>query len=79
MRGHDEQQQSAFSYRMPEERIPQNPPLRRIRVLTDAALQQLDLYFAAVYARQGDRRLLRRDSCELCCCRFCMGFAASAS
>jgi transposase len=64
MRGHDEQQEGAFSYRMPEERIPQNHPLRRIRVLADAALRQMDLYFAALYARQGrpsiaPERLLR--------------------
>jgi len=64
MRGHDEQQESAFSYRMAEQRIPQNHPLRQIRVLADAALRQLDLHFTALYARQGrpsiaPERLLR--------------------
>ena len=53
MRGHDEQQEDAFSYVMPEQRIPQDHPLRRIRKLTDAALEPLDLYFAALYARNG--------------------------
>jgi len=49
---------------MPEQRIPQDHPLRRIRGLADAALRQLDLYFTALYARNGrpsiaPERLLR--------------------
>ena len=64
MRGNDEQQGNVFSYINPEDRIPQDHPLRRIRQMTDTALRQMSLHFAALYARQGrpsipPERLLR--------------------
>ena len=64
MRGDDEQQAPAFSYIMPEQRIPQDHPLRAIRTLVDRALREQDLHFYALYARRGRRsippeRLLR--------------------
>jgi transposase len=64
MRGNDEQQTTVFSYINPEERIPQEHPLRRIRQMTDTALGQMSPHFAALYARQGrpsipPERLLR--------------------
>ena len=64
MRGHDEQQGAVFSYVNIEERIPQNHPLRRIRAMVDEALGEMDLHFAALYARRGrpsiaPERLLR--------------------
>jgi transposase len=36
-----------------EERIPADQPLRAIRTMVDAALRELDLHFAALYARRG--------------------------
>jgi hypothetical protein len=38
MRGQDEQQLDVFSYVSPEQRIPQDHPLRPLRVMTDEAL-----------------------------------------
>ena len=48
MRGDDEQQAPAFSYIMPEQRIPQDHPLRAIRTLVDRALREQDLHFYAL-------------------------------
>ena len=53
MRGNDEQQGAVFSYITPEQRVPQNHPLRRILTLVDAALKKLSLHFEALYARRG--------------------------
>src|SRR5207248_120959 len=53
MRGNDEQQGAVFSYITPEQRVPQNHPLRRIRTLVDEALKKLSLHFEALYARRG--------------------------
>ena len=53
MRGNDEQQEAIFSYVRLEERIPAEHPLRAIRTMVDAALGELDLHFAALYARRG--------------------------
>jgi transposase len=53
MRGNDEQQDVVFSYVSAEQRIPQDHPLRGIRAMVDAALRDLDLHFAALYARRG--------------------------
>jgi transposase len=53
MRGDDERQEIVFSYVSAEERIPQDHPLRGIRSMVDAALQDLDLHFEALYARRG--------------------------
>ena len=41
MRGKDEQQLDVFSYISPEQRVPQDHPLRSLRAMTDEALQQL--------------------------------------
>ncbi len=53
MRGNDEQQGAAFSYINPEERIPAEHPLRRIRAMVDTALREMSAHFAALYARRG--------------------------
>jgi hypothetical protein len=45
MRGKDEQQLDVFSYVGPEQRVPQDHPLRRLRGMTDEALQQLQSRF----------------------------------
>ena len=49
MRGNDEQQLDVFSYISPEERVPQDHPLRPLRVMTDEALQQLQPRFNNLY------------------------------
>jgi hypothetical protein len=41
MRGDDEQQLDVFSYLSPEQRVPQDHPLRPVRTLTDEALREL--------------------------------------
>jgi transposase len=41
MRGKDEQQLDVFSYVSPEQRVPQDHPLRSLRAMTDQALHQL--------------------------------------
>ncbi len=53
MRGSDERQEAIFSYVGLEDRIPANHPLRAIRAMVDTALRELDLHFAALYARRG--------------------------
>ena len=39
MRGKDEQQLRVFSYISPEQRVPQDHPLRSLRAMTDEALR----------------------------------------
>jgi transposase len=53
MRGKDEQQLDVFSYINPEQRVPQDHPLRPLRVMTDEALQQLRSRFNSLYAKTG--------------------------
>jgi transposase len=53
MRGHDEQQGGMYSYISPEQRVPQDHPLRRIRMMTDAALQAMSPQFARLYSGLG--------------------------
>lgn len=53
MRGDDIQQPAVFSYLSPEERVPQNHPLRPIRKLTDKVLKELSPTFEGMYSRIG--------------------------
>jgi transposase len=53
MRGVDSQQSGMFSYISAEQRVPQDHPLRAIRVMAEAALKETSWRFAAVYARSG--------------------------
>src|SRR5438270_773826 len=53
MRGVDYQQSGMFSYISAEQRVPQDHPLRAIRVMAEAALKETSWRFAAVYARSG--------------------------
>src|ERR1700687_2226128 len=53
MRGHDEQQESMFSYISPEKRVPADHPLRGLRVMVDAALEEMSPQFARLYSRYG--------------------------
>jgi hypothetical protein len=53
MRGKDEQQLDVFSYVSPEQRVPQDHPLRLLRVMTDEALRELQPRFHELYAKTG--------------------------
>ena len=64
MRGQEEGQSAMFSYVSPEQRVPQDHPLRPIRAMVDEALKQLSPRFDALYAKTGrpsiaPERLLR--------------------
>lgn len=53
MRGQFQDQGGLFSYIAPEERIPSNHPLRKIRVLVREVLTDLDRDFADSYSHEG--------------------------
>jgi transposase len=53
MRGKDEQQLDVFSYVSPEQRVPQDHPLRSLRCMTDEALRDLQPRFNQLYAKTG--------------------------
>src|SRR5881397_1862693 len=64
MRGDHEQQAPMWSYIAPEQRIPQDHPLRPLRALVDAVLKDLSPRFSRLYAKTGrpsvaPERLLR--------------------
>lgn len=53
MRGEDTQQNAMFSYLSPEQRVPPDHPLRKLRPLVDEVLKKLSRRFTALYARGG--------------------------
>ena len=53
MRGDDEQQLGVFSYVSPEQRVPQDHPLRPLRAMADEALRGLQARFSKLYAKTG--------------------------
>jgi transposase len=53
MRGQDTQQSTAFSYLSPEERVPADHPLRRMRPMVDTALKALSPSFDEMYSAVG--------------------------
>src|SRR5713101_8373349 len=53
MRGDDQQQDAVFSYVSLEQRVPGDHPLRAIRQMVDAALQELSVPFDELYATTG--------------------------
>ena len=53
MRGTDRQSGKLFSYASPESLVPQDHPLRAIRLLVNAALDRLSPDFATIYAETG--------------------------
>jgi transposase len=53
MRGQDTQQSTMFSYLSPEDRVPADHPLRRMRPMVDAALQALSPVFDEMYSTLG--------------------------
>ena len=46
MRGEDTQQNAMFSYLSPEQRVPQDHPVRRLRRLVDEVLRKLSRRFS---------------------------------
>jgi transposase len=53
MRGDDLQQSALFSYVSPEQRVPQDHPLRRLLPLVNAALAGMSRRFTTLYAQGG--------------------------
>ena len=53
MRGADRQSGQLFSYLSPESLVPQEHPLRAIRLLVNAALERLSPAFGRIYADSG--------------------------
>jgi transposase len=53
MRGHDHQQSDIFSYLSPEQRVRQDHPLRAIRAMADAALENMTDRFDNLYSKTG--------------------------
>ena len=53
MRGQDTQQSTMFSYLSPEDRVPADHPLRRMRPMVDVALKSLSPAFDAMYSAVG--------------------------
>ena len=53
MRGGDERAEGMFSYVRPEQRVPQDHPLRPIREIVDGALEALSPQFAKLYSVTG--------------------------
>src|SRR5712691_1998902 len=53
MRGDDRQQAGMWSYISPEQRVPQDHPLRPIRAMVDAILAELSPEFATLYSPVG--------------------------
>lgn len=64
MRGEDPKQEAMFSYVSPEQRVPQDHPLRPVREMVDGILKEMSPRFARLYAKVGrpsiaPERLLR--------------------
>jgi transposase len=57
MRGKDHDQSALYSYLSPEQRVPQDHPLRPIRTLTDEILAGMSAHFSKIYAARGRRSI----------------------
>lgn len=79
MRGDQEQQAPMWSYISPEQRIPQDHPLRPLRTLVDAVLKELSPRFSRLYAKPVGPRLPRSGCCGRCCSRCSTAFARDRS
>jgi hypothetical protein len=69
MRGDDEQQLSVFSYVSPEQRVPQDHPLRPLRAMADEALRGLQARFSKLYAKTGRPSIAPEKLYALSCCK----------
>ena len=64
VRGDDQQQSGMFNHVSPEEQVPQDHPLHRIREMVDGILRAMNKDFEGLYAKDGrpsipPERLLR--------------------
>jgi hypothetical protein len=53
MRGANSSQQTLFSTRLMHDRIPMSHPIRKLRVIVDTVLAQLDERFSRMYSKVG--------------------------
>jgi hypothetical protein len=53
VRGPDQKQDAVFSYLSPEERVPADHPLRKIRALVDDVLKDMSPQFGKLYSDVG--------------------------
>ena len=80
MRGDQEQQAPMWSYISPEQRIPQDHPLRPLRTLVDEVLKDLSPGFSRLYAKTGRPSVAPPSGCcAPCCSRSSTASAASGS
>ena len=77
MRGANNEQSLMFSYISAEQRVPEDHPLRAIRLMADTALRDLDRVFARMYAATGRPSIAPERLCARCCCRCCTRCAAN--
>jgi transposase len=64
MRGPDIKQSAMFSYLSPEQRVPANHPLRKVREITDQVLKSLSSVFGRIYSRVGRRSIPPEQLCR---------------
>jgi transposase len=64
MRGSDIRQSAIFSYLSPEQRVPADHPLRRIREITDEILKSLSSVFGRMYSRVGRHSIPPEQLCR---------------
>src|SRR5215467_15467710 len=69
MRGEDHQQTAMFSYISPEQRVPANHPLRKLRPLVDAVLTPLCPTTRSLQSRMGYSRAGVRFGAHFCSSR----------
>ena len=69
MRGEDSQQDAMFSYLSPEQRVPQDHPLRTLRQMVDRCSEALARALRGCTHGSAGRRFRPRSCCAPCCCR----------
>lgn len=77
MRSPDAQQLGMFSYVSVEDRVPPDHPIRKLRILVDAILGELDELLAARYAVGGRPSIPPERILRARCCRRFTACAAS--
>ncbi len=64
MRGPDIKQSAMFSYLSPEQRVPADHPLRKVRQITDQILKSLSSVFGRMYSEVGRRSIPPEQLCR---------------
>jgi hypothetical protein len=77
MRGKDEQQLDEFSYVSPEQRVPQDHPLRPLRATTDVTLKELQRRFNKLDAKTGRPSIALEKLSRALCFKSCTRCAAN--